>query len=67
MSAPRMSDLPADVRAIVAAALAAERAARIHKPGAPASAVSGEMSAPDRPAPGHHPGRRAGSGSEAAA
>jgi hypothetical protein len=27
MSAPRMSDLPADVRAIVAAALAAERAA----------------------------------------
>ena len=33
MSAPRMSDLPADVRAIVAAALAAERAAANHKAG----------------------------------
>ena len=41
-------------------------AAFIDKPGTPASAVASEMSPPDLPAPGHHPGRRVGSGSAAA-
>jgi hypothetical protein len=61
----RMADLEPVTRAIVAAALAAERAANNHRPDR-REAVSGEMSAADRPAPGHHPGRRVGSGSEAA-
>jgi hypothetical protein len=63
MSAARLADLPADVRAIVAAALAAERAAAVRDGSDLIRPGDADLASPARrPSPGTSPASRATAG-----